>query len=773
MKSIQTKITLVMAFLTIAATAFLIIISLARGRGVMNSYSDAIVLMTARYYASELDRAIESAKANNEEVDPETYELIVSSVFAYEENNAFLLSKDKEVLYRSYFYYNQPSGDVPAMVDRFIEKSLTLEKDITHRLQTLPDKNIGKVVVEELSNGMIFIVAVHKSSISVPQMKMFPLFIFISVIVFIVLFVASILMVRSIIRPLKRMTDIADRYANGDYSEKMEVERKDEVGKLSRSLQTMSESLMNQVEVADAANDAKTSFLSNMSHEIRTPITAMLGFNEMILRESDDADILSYAEKVDASGHTLLGLINDVLDFSKIEAGKIEVVPVDYDLSSVINDLVNMISVRAEEKGLSLALDFDKNIPKILNGDEVRIKQIITNILTNAVKYTEIGSVTFSIGYKKIANDPDSINLFVSVKDTGIGIRKEDMDRIFSKFERVDVKRNRNIEGTGLGMTITRSLLDMMGSDLEVESTYGLGSVFSFKLKQKVVKWEPLGDYKVSYNKRAGEKERYKSAFTAVKARILIVDDNETNLLVFKNLMKQTLIKIDTALSGDECLRRCSREKYDIIFLDHMMPKKDGIETLHELSRLETSLNKETPVICLTANAVSGAREEYMREGFIDYLTKPIDPDKLEKMVQEYLPKEKIDEKQAASSDSNEEGGSINGHMLEGYIDIHTGLRHLGSTDTYITILRSFSDAVEKNIKEMEQYLEEENFEDYSILIHGIKSNCRTIGAGKLGEKAESLEHVSDSQDGPLLRDRHIEFVKEYRELKEVLDRAI
>jgi signal transduction histidine kinase/CheY-like chemotaxis protein/HPt (histidine-containing phosphotransfer) domain-containing protein len=759
-----------MAFLTIAATAFLIIISFARGRGVMNNYSDAIVLMTARYYASELDRAIETSE--NGEVDPETYELIVSSAYTYEENNAFLISKDGELLYRSYFYYNQPSGDVQAVLDRFIEKSLALEKDETHRGQILPDKNLGKVVVEELSNGMFFIVAVHKTSVAVPQMKMFPLFIFISVIVFIILFVASILMVRSIIKPLKRMTDIADKYANGDYTEKMEVERKDEVGKLSRSLQTMSESLMNQVEIADAANDAKTAFLSNMSHEIRTPITAMLGFNEMILRESDDADILSYAEKVDASGHTLLGLINDVLDFSKIEAGKIEVIPVDYDLSSVINDLVNMITVRAEEKGLSLALDFDKNIPKILNGDEVRIKQIITNILTNAVKYTEIGSVTFSIGYEKIKDDPDSVNIKVSVKDTGIGIRKEDMDRIFSKFERVDVKRNRNIEGTGLGMTITRSLLDMMGSDLEVESTYGLGSVFSFTLKQKVVKWEPLGDYKVSYNKRAGEKEHYKSTFTAVKARILIVDDNETNLLVFKNLMKQTLIKIDTAISGDECLRRCAREKYDIIFLDHMMPKKDGIETLHELNELETSQNKDTPVICLTANAVSGAREEYLKEGFIDYLTKPIDPEKLEKMVLEYLPKDKIDEKKV-SSDSKDEAVSINGSLLEGYIDVHTGLRHLGSTDTYITILRSFSDAVEKNIKEMEQYLEEENFEDYSILIHGIKSNCRTVGAGKLGEMAESLEHVSDSQDGPLLRDKHIEFVKEYRELKEVLDRAI
>ena len=771
MRSIQTKITFVMAFLTIAATAFLIIISFYRGRSVMNNYSDTIVLMTAQYYASELNRTIEAAKDG--EVSPETYENIIASVYVYYENNTFLLSKDGELLYRSYYYNGQPSGDVQAVMDRFVDKAMNLERNVTHRSQVLPDKNLGKVVVTDLSNGMVFVMAVHRSSIAVPQMQMFPLFIFISVIVFVVLFIASILMVRTIIKPLKRMTTVADRYANGDYSEKMEVERKDEVGMLSRSLQTMAESLMNQVEVADAANDAKTSFLSNMSHEIRTPITAMLGFNEMILRESDDEDILSYAEKVDASGHTLLGLINDVLDFSKIEAGKIEVIPVDYDMSSVINDLVNMISIRAEEKGLTLVTDFDKDLPKLLNGDEVRIKQIITNILTNAVKYTELGSVTFSIGYEKIKNDPDHINIRVSVKDTGIGIRKEDMERIVSKFERVDIKRNRNIEGSGLGMTITRSLLDMMGSTLEVESTYGLGSVFSFTLKQKVVKWEPLGDYKVSYNKRLGEKERYKSTFTAVNARILIVDDNETNLLVFKNLMKQTLIKIDTALSGDECLRRCAREKYDIIFLDHMMPKKDGIETLHEMNELGSSLNKDTPVICLTANAVSGAREEYIKEGFIDYLTKPIDPEKLDKMVLEYLSKDKIDEKVVSSSKTAEETAGINAHVLEGYIDTHTGLRHLGSTETYITILRSFKDAVEKNIDLMDEYLEEENFEDYSILIHGIKSNCRTIGAGKLGEMAEALEHVSDSHDKMTLRDKHIEFVKEYRYIKEILDKAI
>ncbi|MBO4414993.1 MAG: response regulator [Lachnospiraceae bacterium] len=423
----------------------------------------------------------------------------------------------------------------------------------------------------------------------------------------------------------------------------MMVESKDEVGRLSGSLQTMAESLRRQIEIADTANQAKSNFLSNMSHEIRTPITAVLGFNEMILRESDDPEILQYAENIRTSGNTLLGLINDILDFSKIEAGKIEITPVDYDTESMIGDLVNMIKARAEEKGLELRLDLDKDMPGKLNGDEVRIKQIITNILTNAVKYTEKGSVTFTVGCTKADSDPDSVMLNVAVKDTGVGIRKEDIQKIFIEFERLDEKNNRNIEGTGLGMSITRSLLEMMGSSLKVESVYGEGSVFSFSLKQKVVSWTPVGVQKKADVSEKAKREKYKSAFTAKEARVLMVDDNSTNLLLYKKLMKQTLVKVDTALSGDECLKLCKEAKYDIIFLDHMMPGKDGIETLHELRADAASPNADTPVICLTANAISGAREEYLGEGFNDYLAKPIEPKKLEEAMLEYLPKEKID----------------------------------------------------------------------------------------------------------------------------------
>ncbi|MBR0185146.1 MAG: hypothetical protein IJQ24_03870, partial [Synergistaceae bacterium] len=307
-----------------------------------------------------------------------------------------------------------------------------------------------------------------------------------------------------------------------------------------------------RAERAAAANEAKSSFLSNMSHEIRTPINAVLGMNEMILRESEEPNVIEYSENIRAAGTTLLGLINDILDFSKIEAGKMDIIPVNYDLSSVINDLVTMIQARTDKKGLLLKLDFDGNIPKMLYGDEVRIKQVVTNILTNAVKYTEKGSVTFHIGYEKIADTPDGVFLNFSVADTGIGIKPEDMAKLFSEFERIEEKRNRNIEGTGLGMNITKRLLEMMGTSLKVESVYGEGSTFSFRLQQKVIKWEPLGDYEAAHRASLLSMKKYKEKFTAPDAHVLVVDDTPMNLTVFKGLLKRTLVKIDTADSGLE-----------------------------------------------------------------------------------------------------------------------------------------------------------------------------------------------------------------------------
>ncbi len=403
---------------------------------------------------------------------------------------------------------------------------------------------------------------------------------------------------------------------------------------------------------ANQANEAKSYFLSTMSHDIRTPMNAIIGMNEMILRDSRDEKILMYSESIKAAGNTLLRIINDILDFSKIEAGKMEIINVDYSFVSLLNDLVNMVQRKADEKGLTFELDVDENIPGVMYGDEIRIKQVITNILSNAVKYTKEGSVTFSVSATKCEDKPDYVTLHISVKDTGIGIKKEDIDKLFVAFERIEEKRNRNIEGTGLGMAIAQSFLDMMGSKLQVESEYGKGSVFSFDLEQKVVKWEPVGEFDAAFKRYISERKLYRVQFTAPKARILVVDDTEVNLKVFVSLLGETKMQIETADSGDACIALFKRNPYDVIFLDHMMPDKDGIETIKEMKECTDTPNQKTPVICLTANAVSGMREMYINAGFDDYLTKPIDTGKLESVLLKYLPTNLVEK---AENDTEEE----------------------------------------------------------------------------------------------------------------------
>ena len=303
-------------------------------------------------------------------------------------------------------------------------------------------------------------------------------------------------------------------------------------------------SLADELRAQQMANEAKNNFLSSMSHEIRTPINAMLGFNEMILRESKDKDILKYASNVNSSGKLLLGLVNDILDFSRIEAGKTEIIPVEYDFSSMVNDLINTAHMRMQGKNLELKTNISTEIPCILFGDEIRIKQCAMNVITNAIKYTNEGSVTISIDHKNI--DDDNISLRFRVKDTGIGIRKEDMDKLFAPFERIEESRNRTIEGTGLGMNIVKKLLALMDSRLLVSSEYGKGSEFSFSVKQKVLNWSPIGDFAATYEETLLGQETYHESFHAPEARILVVDDTLANLTVMQGLLKQTQIKIYT-----------------------------------------------------------------------------------------------------------------------------------------------------------------------------------------------------------------------------------
>lgn len=385
----------------------------------------------------------------------------------------------------------------------------------------------------------------------------------------------------------------------------------------------------------NAVSKNKSDFLSNVSHEIRTPINSVLGMNEMIIRESQEENILEYAESIENSGKTLLQLINDVLDLSKIESGKFEVVCDNYELADLLRELEDLIHPLVEKSGLQFNVVLSDNLPKGLYGDKVRIKQMVINILTNSVKYTEKGSITFSVAGVKSGDD---FIFRYSVKDTGKGIRPEDIGVLFSAFERVDLKKNSGIEGTGLGLAITKKFALMMGGDIEVESTYGEGSEFIIKVPQKVVNSEFMGDYHEDHKKV--KKDKYVPAFEAKDVKMLVVDDVKMNLTVVKLLLKETKMQIEPCSSGKACIERVKEEKYDIILLDHMMPDLDGVDTL-KIIRDEHYCD-DTPVIALTANVSSDAKDRYSGYGFTDYLAKPIDPVELEKMIFKYLPEEKV-----------------------------------------------------------------------------------------------------------------------------------
>ncbi|MCM1261229.1 MAG: response regulator [Butyrivibrio sp.] len=494
------------------------------------------------------------------------------------------------------------------------------------------------------------------------------------------------------------------------------------------------------------ANEAKSLFLSNMSHEIRTPINAVLGMNEMILRECNDEQLLSYAANIQSSGKTLLFLINDILDMSKIESGKMEIVKVEYDFADILIDLWNIIFLRAQEKGLTLSFTLDETMPKTLYGDDVRIKQIVTNLLTNAVKYTPQGGIEVCAAYEKTGDE--QINLIMSVKDTGMGIKKEDMSKLFESFQRLDEEKNRNIEGTGLGMNITMSLLKLMDGDMKVESEYGKGSTFTVTIPQKIVYGEPTGSFEEIRGKREQNYLKKQQAYEAPDASVLVVDDNEMNRKVFQALLKRTKMKITTADSGRQCLELVKKEHFHIIFMDHMMPEMDGIETLHEIRKLSDFPNENTPVIVLTANALSGAKEGYLKEGFADFLTKPIDGELLEQTVARYLPKDLIKEKKADAQENEQDGINIDEEKYKPYgISIARGLS-LAQDDAlmYLDLVKMFLKEKEKQ-EVMSQYISAQNMADYAILVHGLKGNARTLGADALADAAYEHEMRSKADD--------------------------
>ena len=550
---------------------------------------------------------------------------------------------------------------------------------------------------------------------------------------------------------------------------------------------------------AIAADEAKGRFLAYMSHEIRTPINAVLGMDTMILRETVDDKIKEYALDIQNAGKSLLSLINDILDFSKIESGKLEIIHVEYDFSSLIHDISNMLKAKAEKKKMKLYIYVDENLPSRMYGDDVRIRQVLVNLLNNAVKYTQEGSVTLRISGR---TEEDKEVLDFSVEDTGIGIKKEDITKLFAEFQRIEEKRNRNVEGTGLGLNITARLLGLMDSKIQVESVYGKGSKFYFTLEQQIIDKTPVGNLEERIRKQSTEYE-YNAAFIAPDAEILVVDDNIVNLKVFVSLLRQTKVHVDVADSGKACLNMIADKHYDLIFLDHMMPEMDGIEVLYRMKSQKNHKNVNTPVVALTANAITGATEMYLREGFDAFLSKPINPEKLEQLVLNLLPKELRKFEVMPEEIKKESIGNISDGkevsevfqkestelpIIDG-IDWNYGHIHLPSEELLLETVKDFCKAIPVEAKSLNRFYEGireemtmqgaqadfmngkagQNLQQYRIKVHAMKSSANMIGAIVLGGMAKILENAARDGDVETIEKVHGIFLREWLDYKEKL----
>ncbi len=524
--------------------------------------------------------------------------------------------------------------------------------------------------------------------------------------------------------------------------------------------------LMELHQEAMAANNAKSNFLANMSHEIRTPINTILGMDELILREAQNINVIEYAQNIKSEGKTLMSLINDLLDFSKIESGKMELTETEYGVASLLHDVVAMFSLKAEEKGLEFLVKVAEDVPSMLCGDEIRIKQILGNLLSNAIKYTEHGSVGLVVNWT--LQEEKTALLKITVKDSGIGIRKEDMGTIFDKFKRLDAKRNSKIEGTGLGMNITAQLLDLMNGEIFVESTYGIGSEFRIQIPQTIADATPMGRY--SYTQQSATRQTLRETFTAPKGRVLVVDDNVMNRVVVKGLLKRTLLQIDEAGSGEECLKKTAVNHYDIVLMDHMMPGMDGVETLHRL-RKQDGACRNVVVIVLTANAVVGVKDFYLNAGFDDYLSKPISGRLLEEALLKYLPEELVI-KQEVSGELNvlnakQEGfrpEEIRSVLAVERIDLAGSLERMeGRKDKYRQAAKKFAALCEERLRMLHEYIRKEDVPAYVALVQSVRQDAEALGALDLVEMTLEQERMGKEGNLSFLKDKFTLLSAEYQ----------
>lgn len=496
-------------------------------------------------------------------------------------------------------------------------------------------------------------------------------------------------------------------------------------------------------EKAEEDNKKKGDFLAQMSHEIRTSINVVMGMNEMVIRETDDSLIEGYAESIKSAGKSLLNIVNDILDYSKISQGKMEIVPGEYDTFLVFLDLVNQYGTQVVNKGLDFEVMVDEEIPEMLVGDEYRIRQITGNLISNAIKYTKSGFVSIKADFEKTADNKG--DLTISIVDSGMGIKPEDIPKLFNDYSRVNLKENNKIEGTGLGLKISKQIANMIGGDLTVTSVYGEGSVFTLKVEQEIRSEVPIGSFEDRMSKSSVKKvskTNKKAVVTCEDASILIVDDNEMNIQVAVNLLKKSKASLTTTLSGKECIKMVQNAHFDLILLDHMMPEMDGIETLRHLKDEYADCIENTKVVVLTANAIKGAREKYIEEGFDDYISKPIAIEELDRVLTENLPAKYVNIVYGDDKEEEKEEEKLKLPDLSTYgIDTKKGLELLDNEEEiYLDMVKVFLGDKDGKVEKMNALITEHNLPDFTIMVHGLKSNARTLGADALADLAYEEE---------------------------------
>ncbi len=529
-------------------------------------------------------------------------------------------------------------------------------------------------------------------------------------------------------------------------------------------------------EEAERANSAKSRFLANMSHEIRTPINTIMGMDEMILREDKSAAgkkyaaaVTGYAKSIKRASDSLLSLVNDILDLSKIESGKMNLVEREYDVTDMLLGVCNMIRVRSADKGLDFTTEIDPDIPRMLYADDGKIKQVVLNLLTNAVKYTEHGSFTLMVHV--LEKDAEHATIRYEVSDTGIGIKEEDMDKLFSAFDRLDEKRNSGIQGTGLGLDISKKFTILMGDDLHVESVYGEGSRFFFTVEQGIVDPTPIGEFIEEEEEHL--EEDYVPLFVAPEARVLVVDDAEMNLTVIRGLLSGTRVQVDTALSGRECLDKLAVNDYNVVFLDHMMPEMDGIETVHHI--LDDGY--DVPVYALTANAATSGNDYYKSEGFDGYLAKPVDGRLLEEAIRRHIPDElcidpaDLPNDEATEDDADADASEALMMRLSDIDDMNIadGIKACGNKNAFIDTVRMFYDTMDEKSGEIEDAFGRGDYEFLTIKVHALKTAARLVGLTELSKMAERLEDAGKDNDQEYVVEHTGELLEKFRSYDDLL----